>query len=681
MGDEKKEESQTRMEQEVGDRHRRRLLAKESKKILLEMSVDNDQIESIERGVPLSDNCNLSFLMCCSPISEIHASFTDSSSESSDNSSQSCDTETLPCKLQSWAKTFNVTNSAVSALLQILHPYDSSLPLDARTLMNTPRALEVKQCCAGSFLYFGISKGICKILGKYSLTDSVYPVVKRLYMSGPNSSKLLTLTVNIDGLPMEKSSSLAFWPILGILDQSECKSPFIIAMYQGQSKPADANLFLKDFTEECLLLEKDGIEFKGEKYRFRLSCFIADAPARAFLKNIASHNSLNGCEKCVQEGVYLGRTVWPYTEKLLKRNDNYFERFLYKDHQLQRSILSTLEIGLVSQVPLDWMHLICLGVVKKLILSWVEKGPKCVKLRASSITQISERLVALACYLPKEFARKPRPLCYIKFWKATELRSFLLYWGPVVLKNVLPSSIYVHFLYLSVACYILCTPELCTDHCWVRYADELLHAFIKSVDHFYCREMLVYNFHNLLHIADDVLNYGPLDDFSAFPFENYMQKIKKMVRGPNKKLQQIGKRLGEKSFKFCSKQDVSEVTIRQGAIVSVFLGDLNCNYGVNPPDNCFLSKENNLLLIHGIKKNVYLNTYDLKCSFMKNAVDFFSVPLPSSHLNICKCFIESPVNHYITVNPSELKRKCILVSNFEDDSYVCYPYANIKVST
>lgn len=39
-----------------------------------------------------------------------------------------------------------------------------------------------------------------------------------------------------------------------------------------------------------------------------------------------------------------------------------------------------------------------------------------------------------------------------------------------------------------------------------------------------------HNVHNLLHLADDVQNYGALDEFSAFRFENHMISIKKNVK-------------------------------------------------------------------------------------------------------------------------------------------------------
>jgi len=59
---------------------------------------------------------------------------------------------------------------------------------------------------------------------------------------------------------------------------------------------------------------------------------------------------------------------------------------------------------------------------------------------------ISKNILALRPYVPSEFSRKPRVLEDIDYWKATELRFFLLYSGQVVLKGKLKKSFYKHFM-------------------------------------------------------------------------------------------------------------------------------------------------------------------------------------------------------------------------------------------
>ena len=57
--------------------------------------------------------------------------------------------------------------------------------------------------------------------------------------------------------------------------------------------------------------------------------------------------------------------------------------------------------------------------------------------------------------MPSEFAGQPTGLDELKRWKGTELKTFLLYVGPIVLKVILRPEKYVHFLSLSVSIRIL----------------------------------------------------------------------------------------------------------------------------------------------------------------------------------------------------------------------------------
>jgi len=58
---------------------------------------------------------------------------------------------------------------------------------------------------------------------------------------------------------------------------------------------------------------------------------------------------------------------------------------------------------------------------------------------------------------------------------------------------------------------------------------------------------LSYNVHSVVHLADESRLHGVLDNVSCFVFENYLGKIKKLLRKPNDPLQQLGlvKRVSE----------------------------------------------------------------------------------------------------------------------------------------
>lgn len=128
------------------------------------------------------------------------------------------------------------------------------------------------------------------------INKSYYPILQSVVNHYLKEGKIL-LTLSVDGIPLYKSSPRGFWPILSTFDQAVDKTPFIIALYFGESKPTDSEEFLKEFVEECLLLENGFIENEIQ-YVFRISCIIADAPARQFLKSMVSHASYNACKKC-----------------------------------------------------------------------------------------------------------------------------------------------------------------------------------------------------------------------------------------------------------------------------------------------------------------------------------------------------------------------------------------------
>lgn len=179
-------------------------------------------------------------------------------------------------------------------------------------------------------------------------------------------------------------------------------------------------------------------------------------------------------------------------------------------------------------------------------------GPINVRLSTNNVNKISQLLINLRKSMPSDFCRKPRALKFLKLWKATEFRLFLLYLGPIVLPKILREELYKHFLALHAAITILASPVLCTDVANVAYAEQLLKYFVRDFEVIYGQKYMSHNIHNLLHLAADVRQYGYLDGFSAFPFENFIGILTKLIRKSERPLQQIARRLSEYEVLSCN---------------------------------------------------------------------------------------------------------------------------------
>ena len=130
---------------------------------------------------------------------------------------------------------------------------------------------------------------------------------------------------------------------------------------------------------------------------------------------------------------------------------------------------------MVACFSLDYMHLVCLGIMRKLLWTWI-RGPLSVGCNRIRLGWRSAALISdvhVAC----NFARKPRSLKDLARWKATELRQFLSYTGPIVLKGIIDPEFYEHFLLLHTAIKILIDKELYREY--NSYAYDLLLLFVQ----------------------------------------------------------------------------------------------------------------------------------------------------------------------------------------------------------
>lgn len=342
------------------------------------------------------------------------------------------------------------------------------------------------------------------------------------------------LNVGIDGLSLFKSSLVGLWPILGRVSNLKRKPVFLIGSYVGDKKPYIVDVYLHDFVEEVKYLSTNGFLCKNNSINVLIRAIICDTPARSYVCGIKGHTALNGCSKCTQKGQRIRNVIVfsSFTGDL--RTDTGFANRFDKDFHLpyykdRIHCLEEINLKMITQFPLDAMHLIDLGVVKKMI-NIILNGKSATKIGSKENIELSSLLTSLAPYIPRDFARKPRCFRELPRWKAIEFRQFILYTGLIVFKDALNDDMYYHFLLLNCAYRLLLYPKNFSVN--IETANGMLKYFVERFADYYGETSVTSNVHNLLHLTDCVRTFGCLDTFSSYSFENYLQIVKNSIKKP-----------------------------------------------------------------------------------------------------------------------------------------------------
>lgn len=116
------------------------------------------------------------------------------------------------------------------------------------------------------------------------------------------------------------------------------------------------------------------------------------------------------------------------SEKLITDKD--FEESTYvKHHQkefvFQRTPLESISVNMTSQIALDNMHLVDLGVMRNMLLRLLQNKTN-FEISAKSVQNMFNKLESLKQHIPHEFVRRPRGLDEILHWK--NFCYILVYW-------------------------------------------------------------------------------------------------------------------------------------------------------------------------------------------------------------------------------------------------------------
>lgn len=175
------------------------------------------------------------------------------------------------------------------------HP---ELPSDSRTLCNTPNRINIQALVGGTYAHYGLEKALKEQL-QYVLLQCSLDM--RIFVT-------LKININIDALPLSKSSKSQLWPILDKIvgTQNQFIKQFFIGAFHGNSKPFSVVTYLQIFIAKYTKFNSvKGLYMKIDIILYNLmqilpNAILADTPARNFISYFPAHNSR--CGKYIQFG-------------------------------------------------------------------------------------------------------------------------------------------------------------------------------------------------------------------------------------------------------------------------------------------------------------------------------------------------------------------------------------------
>lgn len=272
--------------------------------------------------------------------------------------------------------------------------------------------------------------------------------------NGPlNHPENISFTFNTDGASVFKSSNVSIWPIYLIVNElpyhlrMKKENMLLAALWFGNQKPSMAT-FLKPFIDSMKILSNGVQCFSPDKGEFLCKGFVlactADLPARSLLCNSNQFNGAYSCWKCLQKGITAkvgkGHThVYPFVPDSPKGPARTCKTIVEDSKKAcqTRTVINGIKgptwlmllpnFNILHGICIDYMHGIALGVQKLMLRLWF----------APDFSKYSFSFSNLVCVVDKQLSyirptldisRLPRTISSeLKYWKASEYRSFLLF--------------------------------------------------------------------------------------------------------------------------------------------------------------------------------------------------------------------------------------------------------------
>jgi len=361
----------------------------------------------------------------------------------------------------------------------------------------------------------------------------------------------ISLACNSDGVPVFKSSNVSMWPVLLSVNEvsfsRRADTMILKSLWFASSKPR-IDSYLKPLTDELNILQTDGLQWKDAHgnvltTKCTLTMCICDSVARPMVQNVIQFNGLYGCSYCMHKGEMIKKgsghvRVYPADSGLhpLRTKDESLEhaKLAVRDGKpyfgiKEPCVFSELQgFDNVTGFPPDYMHCVCLGVVRQVVNILVDTG------NHSQPFYLGNCIEEIDSYLlqqkpPNEIHRSARSILLRKYWKASEWRCFLLFYSVVVFKKLMRTKYFQHWLLLVNGIHMLLNTTVKDEK--INYANRYLVKFVAQFHELYGRTNTSFHVHLLLQLSESVRIFGCLQKQSAFVYEDACGRLLRSFHG------------------------------------------------------------------------------------------------------------------------------------------------------
>ena len=314
-----------------------------------------------------------------------------------------------------------------------------------------------------------------------------------------------------------------------------------------------------------------------------------------------------------------------------------------------RSLLFDLPgFNFVNNVSVEYMHIICLGVVKKCVELTFRVGESRPRITNRKLSLPSQFNVQIFCILvPWEFNRRIRDLDF-GVYKAQEFRNLVLFFFPLIINCIEPfakeRNMWLYLAYMIRSCII---PSEEFKQFPLNILDKCTSSFYGLYQQLFGVKNCTYSIHVVGSHLIEMRYHGPLTLTSAFPFEAFYGEMRNsFVPGTPSTLKQIMSNIFIKRV-LCDHKCENDIYI------SVKNTQMECNNLIYT----FHQNTYTLYVVKSIQENLLTCQIQetLPCSFRET---------PTLNWGIIGVFEKGPLlNDEIVIDRKNVKGKVLCVNN------------------